>query len=40
MVNGIDEVVRLKMASIHTDPELLAACPDGRKPQKSWLKSL
>ncbi|ETT15608.1 phosphohydrolase domain protein, partial [Vibrio parahaemolyticus 3256] len=32
MVNGIDEVVRIKgTASIHTDSNLLSVCPDGSK---------
>lgn len=41
MVNGIDEVVRIKgTASIHTDPKLLSACPDGNKPPKVVIKVL
>lgn len=39
MVNGIDEVVRVKgKASIHTDPNLFAACPDGKKAPKVVIK--
>ncbi|CCN34288.1 Phosphohydrolase (MutT/nudix family protein) [Vibrio nigripulchritudo SO65] len=39
MVNGVDEVVRVKgTASIHTDPDLLSACPDGNKPPKVVIK--
>ncbi|MBE4417756.1 pyridoxamine 5'-phosphate oxidase family protein, partial [Vibrio parahaemolyticus] len=35
MVNGIDEVVRIKgTASIHTDSNLLSVCPDGSKSPK------
>jgi len=39
MVNGIDEVVRIKgTASIHTDSSLLSACPDGNKLPKVVIK--
>jgi len=39
MVNGIDEVVRVKgIASIHTDDELLTLCPDGKKAAKIVIK--
>ncbi|UTV26446.1 pyridoxamine 5'-phosphate oxidase family protein [Photobacterium atrarenae] len=35
MVPGIDEVVRIKgTASLHTDEQRLALCPDGNKPAK------
>ncbi|MFH4357301.1 pyridoxamine 5'-phosphate oxidase family protein [Vibrio diabolicus] len=39
MVNGIDEVLRIKgIASIHTDPKLISACPDGSKDPKVVIK--
>ncbi len=39
MVNGIDEIVRLKgRATIHTDPELFARCPDGNREPKVVVK--
>ena len=39
MVNGIDEVVRLKgVASLHTDETLKSMCPDGNKAPKIFIK--
>lgn len=39
MVNGIDEVVRLKgVASLHTDETLKSMCPDGNKAPKIVIK--
>ncbi|EHJ9990369.1 TPA: pyridoxamine 5'-phosphate oxidase family protein [Vibrio parahaemolyticus] len=39
IVNGIDEVVRLKgLATIHTDPDLFALCPDGNREPKVIVK--
>ncbi|AUI87975.1 phosphohydrolase [Vibrio azureus] len=39
MVNGIDEVVRLKgSATLHIDEELKALCPDGKKAPKLVVK--
>ncbi|WED60982.1 pyridoxamine 5'-phosphate oxidase family protein [Vibrio alginolyticus] len=39
MVNGIDEVLRIKgIASIHTDANLISACPDGSKDPKVVIK--
>ncbi|WP_455289294.1 MSMEG_1061 family FMN-dependent PPOX-type flavoprotein [Vibrio parahaemolyticus] len=39
MVNGIDEVVRIKgTASIRTDSNLLSVCPDGSKSPKVVIK--
>ena len=39
MVSGIDEVIRIKgRASIHTDSEILVACPDGKKAPKVVIK--
>ena len=39
MVNGIDEVVRLKgIATLHIDEELKALCPDGKKAPKLVVK--
>ncbi|HHF2900706.1 TPA: pyridoxamine 5'-phosphate oxidase family protein [Vibrio alginolyticus] len=39
MVNGIDEVLRIKgIVSIHTDANLISACPDGSKDPKVVIK--
>lgn len=39
MVNGVDEVVRVKgVASIHHDSELASICPDGNKAPKTVIK--